>query len=67
MQDNTILYSLDCKVIFMKVVPYLVNYNISKFEIHRSSTTSEIQINILSSWKLFLIISSITYQKFRTN
>ncbi|CAN6547017.1 unnamed protein product [Malus baccata var. baccata] len=31
------------KVIFMKVVPYLVNYNISKFEIHRSSTTPDIQ------------------------
>ncbi|KAM1046633.1 hypothetical protein PS2_025856 [Malus domestica] len=44
MQDNTILYSSDCKVVFMKVFPYLVNYNISKFEIHRSSTTSEIQI-----------------------
>ncbi|CAN6681160.1 unnamed protein product [Malus baccata var. baccata] len=28
----------------MKVVPYLVNYNISKFEIHRSSTTPDIQI-----------------------
>ena len=44
MQDNTILYSSDRKVVFMKVVPYLVNYNISKFEIHRSSTTSEIQV-----------------------
>ncbi|KAM2433549.1 hypothetical protein PS1_023755 [Malus domestica] len=44
MQDNTFLYSSDCKVVFMKVFPYLVNYNISKFEIHRSSTTSEIQI-----------------------
>ncbi|KAM1222580.1 hypothetical protein ACFX2J_010098 [Malus domestica] len=43
MQDNTFLYSSDCKVVFMKVFPYLVNYNISKFEIHRSSTTSEIQ------------------------
>ncbi|KAM2455334.1 hypothetical protein PS1_015351 [Malus domestica] len=43
MQDNTILYSSDRKVVFMKVVPYLVNYNISKFEIHRSSTTPEIQ------------------------
>ncbi|CAN6555230.1 unnamed protein product [Malus baccata var. baccata] len=43
MQDNTILYSSDCKVVFMKVVPYLVNYNISKFEIHQSSTTLEIQ------------------------
>ncbi|KAM1347886.1 hypothetical protein ACFX2H_036765 [Malus domestica] len=44
MQDNTFLYSSDCKVVFMKVFPYLVNYNISKFEIHRSSTTSEIQL-----------------------
>ncbi|KAM2347615.1 hypothetical protein EV1_011296 [Malus domestica] len=43
MQDNTILYSSDRKVVFMKVVSYLVNYNISKFEIHRSSTTPEIQ------------------------
>ncbi|KAM1133454.1 hypothetical protein ACFX19_043410 [Malus domestica] len=44
MQYNTILYSSDRKVVFMKVVPYLVNYNISKFEMHRSSTTPEIQI-----------------------
>ena len=44
MQDNTILYNSDRKVVFMKVVPYLVNYNISKFEIHRSSTTSEIKV-----------------------
>ena len=44
MQDNTILYNSDRKVVFMKVVPYLVNYNISKFEIHRSSTTPEIQV-----------------------
>ncbi|CAN6725522.1 unnamed protein product [Malus baccata var. baccata] len=29
----------------MKVVPYLVNYNISKFEIHRSSTTPDIQMS----------------------
>ncbi|CAN6719972.1 unnamed protein product [Malus baccata var. baccata] len=43
LQYNTILYSSDLKVVFMKVVPYLVNYTISKFEIHRSSTTPDIQ------------------------
>ncbi|XP_050158910.1 glutamate receptor 2.3-like [Malus sylvestris] len=56
----------DRKVVFMKVVPYLVNYNISKFEIHRSSTTPEIQINILSSLKLFLTLSTTTYPNLRS-
>ncbi|KAM1347887.1 hypothetical protein ACFX2H_036765 [Malus domestica] len=60
MQDNTFLYSSDCKVVFMKVFPYLVNYNISKFEIHRSSTTSEIQLVNYNISKFEIPRSSIT-------
>ncbi|KAM2884584.1 hypothetical protein COP2_011879 [Malus domestica] len=44
MQDNTFLYSSDCKVVFMKVFPYLVNYNISTFEIHRNQHTFFIEV-----------------------
>ncbi|XP_070667204.1 uncharacterized protein [Malus domestica] len=57
----------DQHAFFIEVVPQLVNYNISKFEIPRSSITPEIQIGMLSSLKLFLIVSFITYQKFRMN
>ncbi|XP_070670621.1 uncharacterized protein [Malus domestica] len=57
----------DQHAFFIEVVPQLVNYNISKFEIPRSSITPEIQIGMLSSLKLFLIVSFITYQKCRMN
>ncbi|CAN6694957.1 unnamed protein product [Malus baccata var. baccata] len=42
----------------MKVIRLLMNYTISKFEIHWSSTTSEAQ-------KLLLILFTITYPNHR--
>ncbi|CAN6543604.1 unnamed protein product [Malus baccata var. baccata] len=42
---NLIFACSDQHTFFRKVVPNLVNYNISNFEVHRSSTTPDIQMS----------------------